>query len=161
MTIEARDSYELERATAFRALIERLGAESGIPAVTAAELASCAARTPLLAVLFTGDPTRSPESWDACVVLPELLRACRLADEGTAVAAVILDPAASRDAAPAYGVDRLPALVVLRDGEYTGVIEGMQDWPRYLAELGRLAVAPARRPPVSGVYTVSTPGEQA
>ena len=42
------------------------------------------------AVLFTGDPTRTPESWDVCVVLPEVLR------EVPGVRAATLSPADSR-----------------------------------------------------------------
>lgn len=132
---------EAERYRAFAALLGRLAAERGIPTLPADGIEREAASRELLAVLFTGDPTRVPESWDVAVILPELLRACR------GFAAATLDPVQSRVASARYGVDKFPALVVLRGGEYTGVIEGMRDWLPFCAELARLATAPAREPP--------------
>lgn len=143
-------SYEAQRAAAFRDLLERLTRESGIPTITAAEVPARAAGVPTLALLFTGEATRSPESWDVCVVLPELLRCC------PGLSACVLDPAQSRLAATAYGVDKLPALVTLRAGAYTGVIEGMRDWDVFVHDLRRLMVAPPQPPPVSGVYPSSS-----
>ena len=79
-------NYQQQRADAFSDLLRRLGREAGLPSVTAAELGARAAASPLLAVLFTGDPTVSPESWDVAVVLPELLAAC------AGIAGCVLDP---------------------------------------------------------------------
>ena len=142
-------NYQEQRADAFRGVLERLGREAALPSVTAAELGDRAAATPLLAALFTGDPTISPESWDVAVVLPELLAAC------DGVAGCALDPEQSALAATRYGVGKLPALVVLRHGEYLGTIEGMRDWAPFVAELRRLAVAPPRPVPVAGIYTAT------
>jgi hydrogenase-1 operon protein HyaE len=142
-------NYQEQRATDFRGLLERLEREAGLARVAAAELAARAAVTPTLAALFTGDPTQSPESWDVCVVLPELLRRC------PGVSACVLDPAESALAAPSYGVDRLPALVVLRGGDYVGVIEGMRDWQPFVTDLRLLSVAPPRPVPVSGIYSTT------
>jgi hypothetical protein len=103
-------NYQEQRATDFRGLLERLEREAGLARVAAAELAARAAVTPTLAALFTGDPTQSPESWDVCVVLPELLEHC------PGLSACVLDPLESARAAPSYGVARLPALVLLREG---------------------------------------------
>jgi hydrogenase-1 operon protein HyaE len=132
---------EAERYRAFVALLGRLSAERGIPMLAAGAVEAEAARRPLLAALFTGDPTRVPESWDVAVILPELMRACR------GFAGATLDPVQSRVAAARFGVDKFPALVVLRHGEYTGVIEGMRDWLPFCAELARLGSAPACEPP--------------
>ena len=142
-------NYEEQRAAAFRELLERLGREAGLPSVAAGELAGRAAATPTLAVLFTGDPTQSPESWDVCVVLPELLALC------PGVTGCVLDPVQSALAAPAYGVGKLPALVLLRDGEYRGALEGMRDWQPFVDDLRRLVAAPPRPIPVAGVYSVA------
>lgn len=131
-------SYEQERETAMAGLLERLAREASIPVLTAAELPTRAASEPLLAVLFTGDPTRTPESWDVCVVLPEVLR------EVPGVRAATLSPADSRRLAPVYGVDRFPSLVVLKHGLCVGAIEGMRDWLPFCAELAQLATAPVR-----------------
>jgi len=143
-------SYQQQRAAAFRELLARLAREADLPSVEAAGLAARAAATPALAVLFTGDPTLSPESWDVCVVLPEMLEHC------PGVSGCVLDPVQSALAAPAYGVGKLPALVLLRGGDYAGVLEGMRDWQPFVDELRRLAVAPPRPIPVAGVY-IATP----
>ncbi len=131
-------NHEAERELALRGLLARLAAEQGIPTVAAADLDAIAAAG-TLAVLYTA--AKSPETWDVGIVLPELLRAC------PGVRAVALDPAESARAAARFGVDKYPSLVVLRDGRYTGVIEGMQDWEPFCTELARLASAEPRRPP--------------
>jgi hydrogenase-1 operon protein HyaE len=132
-------NLEAERERALLALIERLATQSGIPTVAGADLDAAAAGAPLLAVLFTA--SKSPESWDVCVVLPEVLRAV------PAMRAVALTPAESARLASRYGVDKYPSVVVLRDGRYTGVIEGMQDWEPFCSALARLASAEPRKPP--------------
>jgi len=142
-------NYQEQRSAAFRGVLERLGREAGLPSVTAAELGARAAATPLLAALFTGDPTVSPESWDVAVVLPELLSAC------AGVSGCVLSPAESALAAAQFGVGKLPALVVLRHGAYLGTIEGMRDWQPFVAELRRLAAAAPRPTPVAGIYTAT------
>jgi hydrogenase-1 operon protein HyaE len=130
---------EIERERALQGLLARLAAEQGIPRIAAGELDAHAAAEPCLAVLLTA--AKSPESWDVAVVLPELLRACG------GVRAVALEPTESAQLAARYGVDKYPSVVVLREGRYTGVIEGMQDWEPFCTELARLAVAEPRRPP--------------
>ena len=142
-------SYQEERAAAFEALLERLARDAGLSRLRAAEVGARAAQTPLLALLFTGDPTRSPESWDVCVVLPELLALV------PGVVGAVLDPAESARAASAYGVGKLPALVLLRAGEYLGVIDGMRDWQPFVAELRRLIDAAPQPVPVAGIYTAT------
>ncbi len=142
-------NYPLERAAAFQGLLERLARDAGLPSIMADDLAACAAAAPALAVLFTGDPTQSPESWDVCVVLPEMLQQC------TGVSGCVLNPAESALAARAYGVGKLPALVVLRNGEYLGVLEGMRDWQPFVDDLRHLLAASPRPIPVAGIYTTS------
>jgi len=143
-------NYQQQRAADFEALLERLAREQRLARVGAAGLAELAAATPALAALFTGDPTQSPESWDVSVVLPEMLAEC------PGVTGCVLDPAESALAAARYGVGKLPALVLLRHGDYLGVLEGMRDWQPFVDELRRLAAAPPRPVPVAGVY-VTTP----
>jgi hydrogenase-1 operon protein HyaE len=143
-------NYQQQRAADFRDLLTRLAREAELPSIAAADLAERAAATPALAVLFTGDPTLSPESWDVCVVLPEMLEHC------PGVSGCVLDPAQTALAAPAYGVGKLPALVLLRGGNYVGVLEGMRDWQPFVDELRRLSVAPPRPVPVAGIYTTTS-----
>jgi hydrogenase-1 operon protein HyaE len=131
-------NHEAERERALQELLARLAAERGIPTVTAAGVDEVAAGT-TLAVLHTA--AKSPESWDVAVVLPEVLRSC------PGVRAVALTPAESAVAAPRWGVDKYPSVVVLRDGRYVGVIEGMQDWEPFCQELARLSQAEPRRAP--------------
>jgi hydrogenase-1 operon protein HyaE len=142
-------NYQQQRADAFRDLLGRLGREAGLPSVTATELGERAAASPVLVALFTGDPTVSPESWDVAVVLPELLAAC------AGVAGCVLDPRQSASAATRFGVGKLPALVVLRHGEYLGAIEGMRDWQPFVEQLRRLSAAAPRPIPVAGIYTAT------
>ena len=139
-------NYAEQRAIAFEALLSRLAAESGILRPGAAMLAALAKDHDLLAVLYTGEPARSPESWDVCVVLPDLLGGF------PGVAGAILDPAESALASARFGVDKLPALVLLRRGEYVGVVEGMRDWRPFVDEFGALLRSPIQPPPVAGQY---------
>jgi hydrogenase-1 operon protein HyaE len=141
-------NYQQQRAAAFAGVLARLAREAGLPTADAAGVDELAATVPALAVLFTGDPTVTPESWDVAVVLPELLASC------PGLAGCVLDPDQSALAAPRYGVGKLPALVVLRAGEYLGVIEGMRDWQPFVEELRRLVAAPTRPNPVAGAYAV-------
>jgi hydrogenase-1 operon protein HyaE len=132
-------NVDVERDRALLGLLARLAAEHGIPTIAASELEARAAAEPCLAVLFTA--TRSPESWDVGVVLPEVLRAC------AGVRAVALAPAEGAQLAARFGVDKYPSVVVLREGRYTGVLEGMQDWEPFCTGLAGLAAAEPRRPP--------------
>jgi hydrogenase-1 operon protein HyaE len=142
-------NLEADRERALLALLERLATASGIPTVAAADLDAHAAGVPALAVLLTA--TKSPESWDVCIVLPELLRAV------PGVRAVAVAPAESARLASRFGVDKYPSLVVLRDGRYTGVIEGMQDWEPFVVALSALASAEPRKPPSLRIPVVIEP----
>jgi hydrogenase-1 operon protein HyaE len=142
-------NYQQQRAAEFQGLLERLAREENLPSVKADDLPALAAAAATLAVLFTGDPTQSPESWDVCVVLPEMLEQCAGAQ------GCVLNPAESALMASAFGVGKLPALVVLRHGEYVGVLEGMRDWQPFVDDLRRLLVAPPRPVPVAGIYTAT------
>ena len=79
-------NYQQQRAADFDALLVRLAAEKRLPRATAMELPARVAAASTLAVLFTADPTVSPESWDVCVVLPEMLAQC------PGVTGCVLDP---------------------------------------------------------------------
>ncbi len=144
-------TYAEQRAAAFETLLVRLSADAGLARVSAEGIEAFAMGHELLALLYTGEPARSPESWDVCVVLPELLASCG------GMAGAILDPTESARAATRFGIDKLPALVLLRRGEYLGVIEGMRDWLAFVQELRSLKDAPSRTPPVAGQYPAQRP----
>lgn len=59
----------------------------------------------------------------------------------------LVDRACERRLHSRYHFDGWPALVLLRDGEYVGSINRMQDWDVYLSEIERLLhTAPSRLP---------------
>ena len=98
----------------------------------------------LAVLLLTDDPQRSPESLDVAVVLPEALRALGVPACGLAAGAD-LSPALARR----FGVNRYPAVVVLRGGAYLGVISGILDWSPFVTELARISALAPSRPPIS------------
>lgn len=92
----------------------------------------------LAVLLLTEDPQRNPEVLDACVILPEALKAL-----GETVARHVAGPAVGAPLLARYGVARAPAVVFLRDGEALGVLQGIRDWQDYRAEVERLSRTPA------------------
>ncbi len=127
-------------------LVARLIEASDRPAIDVDGLAAFL-NEPGMHVLFCGgDPTQYPECLDVAVVLPELARhfAGRFA---YAVAAPELEPALRAG----YGIQHWPNLLGLRDGEYVGVVSGMQDWSVYIERIAALLDAPASRPPSIGI----------
>lgn len=97
-------------------------------------------------ILFAEDPAKVPETWDLTIILPQAV--ARLA---SVVRVGVLAPPAARALAPRYGIRIWPALLALRDGEYLGSIEGLQDWSAYVRLLPELLAAPPSRPPSIGI----------
>jgi hydrogenase-1 operon protein HyaE len=97
-------------------------------------------------LVFTEDPVRFKETLDLVVIVPELQRAF----PGRFAVGVLL-PEAARKVQPRYGFSRWPALVVLKDGQYVGAIDGLRNWDDYLAALGALLEAAPTRPPTVGI----------
>ncbi len=100
-------------------------------------------------LVFTEDPSRYRETLDLAVIVPELARAFR-----DRFAVGVLYPDAARALQPRFGFRRWPALVLLRDGEYVGAIDGLRNWDEYLDEISRLLDATPTRPPTIGVRVV-------
>jgi hydrogenase-1 operon protein HyaE len=91
-------------------------------------------------LFFAENPKQFPESDDVAMILPELVKAF----EGRLQAALI-SRKAERRLQSRYGFNTWPALVFLRDGEYLGVINQVQNWDDYLREIQRvLDSEPAR-----------------
>ena len=122
-----------ERSMQFSALLDRLETRDGIPRATARDLLDGATKDGTTAVLFTDEPHRCPESWDAAVVFPELLRSLERPPR-----ARVLAPDESRGAARRCGVVKYPSIAVLHDGACVGVLEGMRDWSAFPAEFAAL-----------------------
>lgn len=97
----------------------------------------------LSALLLTDDPQRNLEVLDACVILPEALKAC-----GEGVSRFVAGPECAAALMQTYGVARAPAVVFLRDGSFVGVLPGIRDWAEYRAEVERLLSGPAQPRPI-------------
>lgn len=124
--------------------MEHMAARHGLELLDAARFEAFAAGPGERAILFAEDPVRVPESWDALVVLPELLKSLP-----ARIAAGLPDIAAARRFAPRYGIRVWPALLLLRDGGYVGAIEGMRNWEAYVREFSAMLARPAGRAPLA------------
>jgi len=100
-------------------------------------------------VFFTENPQRFPESNDVAVVLPQLINQF----DGRLSAAVVSGEA-EQSIQSRYGFTTWPALVLLRRGEYLGVITGMQDWPVFVREVEALLAGSPVKPPAFSVPVV-------
>ncbi len=139
-------------------LLERLSNGYGYRTLDAAAVDALAAGSAHVLLVFTEDPDRYRETLDLAVIVPELAREF----PGRFAVAVLL-PESARAVAPRYGLRRWPALVLLRNGDYVGTIDGVRDWSEYRFELARLLEAPTSRPPTIGiaVKTAAQPNESA
>ncbi|MCK6389558.1 MAG: hypothetical protein L6Q40_00830 [Azonexus sp.] len=97
----------------------------------------------LSVVLLTDDPQRNLEVLDACVILPEALKAL-----GQEVACQVAGPEVAAGLMKAWGVARAPSVVFLRDGEYAGALNGIRNWTEYRDEVARLLSGPAQPKPI-------------
>jgi hydrogenase-1 operon protein HyaE len=123
-------------------LIDALFARHGCADVRADNVDAFLSHAPLALLVFLEDPRRCKEALDLAVIVPEIARAF----PGRFAVGVLL-PEAARALHARYGFRRWPALVVLRDAQYVGAVDGLRDWTEYLAEIARLAEArPARAP---------------
>lgn len=101
-------------------------------------------------LFFSGNPARFPESADVAVILPELLERFR----GRLEAAVI-DASAEQALQSRYRFDTWPSLLLLRQGNYVGVISRVRSWAEYISDLERLLAAPPVRMPGIGIPVVA------
>ena len=127
-------------------LLARLSDGFGFRTLDAADVDTLAAGSGHVLLVFTEDPERYRETLDLAVIVPELAREF----SGRFAVAVLL-PESARVIAPRYGFRRWPAVVLLRNGDYVGTIDGVRDWSEYRLELARLLAAPTSRPPAIGI----------
>jgi hydrogenase-1 operon protein HyaE len=127
-------------------LLARLSDGFGFRTLDAADVDTLAAGPGHVLLVFTEDPDRYRETLDLAVIVPELAREF----SGRFAVAVLL-PESARAIAPRYGFRRWPAVVLLRNGDYVGAIDGVRDWSEYRLELARLLEAPTSRPPTIGI----------
>jgi hydrogenase-1 operon protein HyaE len=154
MTIELATTSTAGRPPAVHPLVQRLMQETGAPALEAAALDTWLAEPGHALLVFTEDPAQYGETLDLAVIVPELHAAC----ERRFRVGVLL-PVAARAAAPRYGFRRWPAVVLLKDGQYVGAIDGLRDWQDYLDELSRLLAAAPSRPPSIGIKVAADGGD--
>ena len=126
-------------------LIAALFSRHGYVEVRAENFAAFTRRAGHTLLLFTEDPVRFKETLDLAVIVPEIARAF------PAIAVGVLLPEAARALQPRYGFRRWPAIVLLRDGEYLGAVDGLRNWDEYLAEVAALLDAASSRPPTIGI----------
>lgn len=127
-------------------LFLRLLAQPGHTAVSEAEFDAYRTQPGHTLLVFTEDPVRFKETLDVVVIAPEIAAAF----PGRFRVGVLL-PDAARALHARYGFMRWPALVMLRDGQYVGAIDGLRDWDEYLREVTRLLAAEPTRPPAIGI----------
>ena len=127
-------------------LVERLFSKHGFAEVTRETFSAWTERAGRTLLLFIEDPGIYKETLDLAVIVPELVRAFR----GRFVVGVLL-PEAARELSVRYGFRRWPAFVILADGKYVGVVDGLRNWDEYLEEVARLLDAEPTRPPTLGI----------
>jgi len=127
-------------------LVAQLFGRHGFTRVDGANFDAFASRPGHALLLFLEDPGRFKEMLDIAVIVPELMRAF----PGRFAVGVLLPEAARRFQAR-YGFNHWQALVMLNDGRYVGVIEGLRDWEPYVEQLTALLAAAPTRPPTVGI----------
>jgi hydrogenase-1 operon protein HyaE len=127
-------------------LIERLLGLTAAALLDSGNFDDWAAQPGHALLVFTEDPVLYRETLDLAVIVPELAAAA----PGRFRTGVLL-PAAARAIARRYGFRRWPALLLLKDGRYVGVIDGLRDWQDYLDEMAQLLAAEPTRPPTVGI----------
>jgi hydrogenase-1 operon protein HyaE len=136
----------LAAAQVLHPLLLRLVRETHAAVLTPASVDAWLALPGAAMLVFADEPERSKETLDLAVIVPELWQARH---ESFRVG--LLPPEAARALAPRFGFARWPAVVLLRDCQYLGAVDGIRDWQVYLDELDALLAAPPSRPPGIGV----------
>jgi len=127
-------------------LVEQMFSRHGCVDVNADNVDAFLAQAGHALLVFTEDPMRFKETLDLAVVVPQLQRAF----PGRFAVGVLL-PGAARKVQVRYGFNRWPALVMLKDGQYVGVIDGLRNWDEYLEQMQTLLIAAPTRPPTVGI----------
>jgi hydrogenase-1 operon protein HyaE len=127
-------------------LVAQLFSKHGFAEVTPANFAPWAEAPGRAMLVFLEDPGRFKETLDLAVIVPELVRAW----PGRFRVGVVL-PDAGRALSTRYGFRRWPAFVMLADGQYVGVVDGLRNWDEYMAEVTALLDAAPTRPPTIGI----------
>ena len=141
-------------STALHPLLDQLVTRHGFTQLDADAVDAFIAPAGHVLLVFTEDPVRYKETLDLAVIAPEIARAF---PGGFRVG--VLFPDVARKVAKRYGFARWPALVLLKDGEYVGAIDGLRNWDEYLELMQQLLAAEPSRPPSVGIPVNSAGGE--
>lgn len=96
-------------------------------------------------LVFTRKSDHFSETLDLAAVLPELQ-----ATAGGNLRIGLLPPTASDTVARRHGYRQCPTLVLWRDGQILGAVEGPRDWEAYTLALLRALAAKSGGKPVAG-----------
>lgn len=130
----------------FAGLLEKLVEKHGLADLDSAGLQAFMDAPGDGVVLVLDEPDRVPESWDLAVIFPDLLGV-----SGVRLRGSVLRPTQAKSIQAQFGINRLPALLFLRDGGYVGVIQGLRDWNEYVSECRAMSQTPVSRPPSIGI----------
>lgn len=137
----------------FSGLLDKLVAKHGLADMDEAGLDVFIEQPGNTVLLLVDDPDRVAESWDLAVIFPDLVAAA-----GVPLRAGVFRPEHVPGIQKRYAVNRMPALLFLRDGGYVGVIEGLRDWGEFVTTFQEVLRRPAGRVPGIGVaVTVLSP----
>jgi hydrogenase-1 operon protein HyaE len=135
-------AFQASPAAGTHPLIERLFHQPGCRNVSADGFEAYIHQSGETVLFFSEDPLRYGETLDFAVIIPEIAKACvRPFRIG------VLLPQLAHEMAGRFAVQRWPALVFLRAGEFLGVIEGLRDWEEFVALANQLLTGPARPAP--------------
>lgn len=118
-------------------VLKRLTEELGYPILDAATLESFISESGDRVLFLTGDPATNLETDDVAAILPELVQAFQHRFKAAVIDRSIEQPLRER-----YDVWPVPSLIFLCDGEMTGAIPKVRDWPDYLAEIKTILERP-------------------
>lgn len=134
----------------FGGLLDKLAANHGLADLDQAGFDAFIQAAGDTVILLVDEPDRVPESWDLAVIFPDLLKAA-----GITLRAGLLRPEQAAKIQPRFAINRMPALLLLRDGGYVGVIEGLRDWGDFVAVLRETLQRPVSRAPGIGISVVA------
>ena len=131
-------------------LYERLLKERGFTSLNQDNLAHFLEQSGFGMLLFLEDPNRMKETMDALVIAPELAKTFdQIKNKG------VLIPPDAKPVARKYGFRRWPAIVLLKDGQYLGAIDGLRQWGEYMVEIEQTLSNEPTRPPTIGIPVAS------
>ncbi len=127
-------------------LYRRLLTEHGFEEITPETLEAFLARPGFGSLIFLEDPNRMKETLDELVIAPELMKPYpMIVNRGVVVAEN------ARAIARKFGFRKWPAMVLLRDGQYLGVIAGLMQWGDAAKLMTEVMSSEPTRPPSIGI----------